>query len=35
MNPEAVIMLLVAALTVWGGLVAAVVNLRTRGTDRD
>ena len=35
MTPEAVIMLLVATLTVWGGLVAAIMNLRTRGTDRD
>ena len=35
MTPEAIIMLVVATATVWGGLVAAIVNLRVRGTDRD
>ncbi|MDO5051363.1 MAG: methionine/alanine import family NSS transporter small subunit [Pseudoclavibacter sp.] len=34
MNAEAVIMLVVAVCTVWGGLVAAVVNLVRNPEDR-
>ena len=35
MTPEAVFMLIVATVTVWGGFVAAIVNLNVRGTDND
>lgn len=35
MSPEAVIMMIVAFATVWGGLVAVTINLRRRGTDRE
>ncbi len=35
MTAEAIIMMLVAILTVWGGLVAAIVNLRLRSSDRE
>ncbi|WP_311476889.1 methionine/alanine import family NSS transporter small subunit [uncultured Gulosibacter sp.] len=35
MTAEAIIMMLVAMLTVWGGLVAAIVNLRLRSSDRE
>ena len=35
MTPEALIMLVLATLTIWGGLVASIVNLRTRGSDKD
>ncbi|RRJ88648.1 MetS family NSS transporter small subunit [Gulosibacter macacae] len=35
MTPEAILMLLLATGTVWGGLVASIVNLRSRGSDRD
>ncbi|MEF3322951.1 MULTISPECIES: methionine/alanine import family NSS transporter small subunit [Gulosibacter] len=35
MTAEAIIMMSVAILTVWGGLVAAIVNLRLRSSDRE
>lgn len=35
MIAEAIIMMSVAILTVWGGLVAAIVNLRLRSSDRE
>lgn len=35
MTAEAIIMMSVAILTVWGGLVAAIVNLRRRSSDRE
>lgn len=35
MNPEAITMLVVAIVVIWGGMVGAFINLRKRGTDGD
>lgn len=35
MTPEAIIMLLVSTGVLWGGLVAAIVNLRRAGQNED
>ena len=34
MNPSAIVMMVVAILLVWGGLVAAILSLRNRSTPR-
>lgn len=35
MNIEAIIMMCVAIVVIWGGMVGALINLRQRGTDGD
>lgn len=35
MTGEAIIMMSIALLTVWGGLIGAIVNLRMRSSDRE
>ncbi|WP_193128762.1 methionine/alanine import family NSS transporter small subunit [Gulosibacter sediminis] len=35
MNGDAIVMMVVAIVVIWGGMVAAFINLRRRSTDGD
>lgn len=35
MSPEAIVMMIVSLVTIWGGLALVSFNLWKRGTDRD